>query len=739
MKTFNYNVDAHLWVSQNDFLPHLIQQLLKCRTWQEKSLVLDSYIDSQHLNVEKTLACSSLKILEQQPYRFILQTLAIINQENIVSYKSWDELKVIFDALLTVEDFYDSIGGILGYQTKMLELIESHYYKRSELQELSTIKYFQPPATDISNSDNLTTKQGIIWGLKHLDQIAEIYPVGGSGDRLDLRDPKTNDPLPVARLLFCGKSLLAGLVHDVQAKEYVYYKIFNKQVCIPIGLMTSTDKSNNEHILQICKENNWFNRPHEAFQIFKQPVVPVVSQEGQWITQSTGELYAKPNGHGAIWKTAQQAKVFEWFKNLGKSKMLIRQINNPVAGVDYGILAFTGIGCQMRKKFGFASCPRRVHASEGMNILIEKSHDLQYSYALTNVEYTEFTQKGIPDTPEHEESPYSLYPANTNILFADITAIEEQLTHTPIPGMMINMKEKVIVKSTEGLEHEVVAGRLESMMQNMADYFTYTSPSKILPGEVELDTFLTYNQRIKTISVTKRPYTEGKPLLETPEGCFYELMLNHYDLLKSYCGFFIPELGSEAEYIQNGPGFVFLFHPALGPLYSIIAQKIRNGSFTQRSELQLDISEIDIKNLSLDGSFIIKTENIMGSKNSEGVLNYNERTGKCCLHNVKVINKGIKKSSPLSSYWQNNPIREEHLYIYLQGDAEFEAHDVVFNGNLEIIVPAGHKLTVSSLNGELQYNLQKIASPTWFWNYSITDNLTIALKKLELSCLAKKP
>ena len=44
-----------------------------------------------------------------------------------------------------------------------------------------------------------------------------------------------------------------------------------------------------------------------------------------------------------------------------------------------------------------------------------------------------------------------------------------------------------------------------------------------------------------------------------------------------------------SAYLQQGPGFVFLFHPALGPLWEVIAQKLRGGHLLPRSELVLEV------------------------------------------------------------------------------------------------------------------------------------------------------
>jgi hypothetical protein len=47
-------------------------------------------------------------------------------------------------------------------------------------------------------------------------------------------------------------------------------------------------------------------------------------------------------------------------------------------------------------------------------------------------------------------------------------------------------------------------------------------------------------------------------------------------------------VGSVEEYLARGPGFLFLFHPALGPLWDVIAQKLRGGALAPGAELVLE-------------------------------------------------------------------------------------------------------------------------------------------------------
>lgn len=34
------------------------------------------------------------------------------------------------------------------------------------------------------------------------------------------------------------------------------------------------------------------------------------------------------------------------------------------------------------------------------------------------------------------------------------------------------------------------------------------------------------------------------------------------------------QVGEVLEYLEQGPGFIFLYHPALGPLWDVIGQKV---------------------------------------------------------------------------------------------------------------------------------------------------------------------
>ena len=640
-----------------------------------------------------------------------LSILAIGQGENIFREKillkdNKQKIISLLEQLIPVEEFYEPIGGIVGYQGIILSLLHE---KPNDLTDQST--YLRPKGVDITTKTDMV-HTFIREAIEKSHLVAEIYPVGGAGDRLCLMN-ESNEPLPAAILSFCGHTLLERLIRDVEAREYLIHKLTGKRIETKIGMMTSHEKRNDEYIRDNLKRRKWFGRNPDSFHLFVQPQVPVLDQEGNWLLKEPYKLVFKPGGHGAIWGEAVQYGLFSLFKETGIKKVLLRQINNPIGGTDHGLLAFLGYGLKNDKAFGFASCERAVNANEGMDVVIETKGDNHWDYVLTNIEYTEFKRKGIKDVPKNEGDHYSIFPANTNILFADIEEIERGLETCRIPGMTLNLKTKFNAIDQAGHLKEVVGGRLESTMQNIADEMSLTFPYRLSEEQqYKLKSYLTYNERIKTISVTKKSWKMGEDFLETPEGCFLDMMKNAEDLLENYCHFKLPKA------FQEEPSFVFLYHPALGPLYDVIQQKLRYGELGKGSELIVEIPEVDIERLQLKGSLIITHDC------DHPACGYQE--AKCRLNNVQVINKGL--GSPIDvNYWKN-PNRIESLHIKLEEGAMFEAENVEFKGPLEIKVPKNVKAVARNVNGKCEIHYESIHSQ-WSWKYIFDEHDRICLLK----------
>ncbi|MCB1119558.1 MAG: UTP--glucose-1-phosphate uridylyltransferase, partial [Chlamydiia bacterium] len=578
--------------------------------------------------------------------RDLIEKLASIGQLHLL-FTGVDTLpqpepafRAIMDQLKKIDSSLAPLGGIVGYHRTFLQLLHNN-------PNTTTSGNYAPPNGPDFSEASPERNEAIQWGIETLPLMAEVYPVGGAGDRLNWHDLQSGDPLPAATLPFLGHTLLEGLLRDLRARELLHSReLFN-----PVILMTSQAKNNSAWIQQILEENNWFDRPKELFFLIEQPLIPVITEEGTWSIESPLKLQLKPGGHGAIWQMMLTTGAFDWLRSHNRKKILIRQINNPIAGLDANLLAFTGYGCHHDHSFGFASCLRQVNASEGMNVCLQ--HRGQET--ITNIEYTEFTKRGIADEPLSADTPYSRFPSNTNLLFADIDHIEQLIPQNPLPGMILNLKNSV---------GTVRAGRIETTMQNIADSMLsepYT-------------TFITFNTRRKTISVAKKEYLPEQPISETPVGAYADWLANMHDLLTNHCHMTLPPLTPDATLIHSPP-FHVTYHPALGPLWSSIAQKIRGGILHKGSEIQLDIANLTLENLTLDGSLIIINRSL---------------TGTCTLRNVTITNKGPKNSN---TFWQGVQQRHEACTLIIDGDGSFTAENITLTGNQTIHVPAGKHLT----------------------------------------------
>ena len=715
-------------------LDRLLHSLQSCEAYSDKLVHLNSFPLVQNYLQQASpefLAFFQKLALESE---YVVKSIMAIGQAPIVfNVKCLQEsafplLVQLLEQLWDLEVFYRDFGGIIGYHLSVLQLIQQQQIPQT--YEMKDTHYLSPEGFHLEKHTKEAAKM-VRWGIEQTPYVGVIYPLGGAGDRLNLKDDTTGIPLPAALLPFLGRNLLDGMIRDLQAREYVYFKLFKKQTITPIAIMTSIEKENHVHILNISKTSHWFGRPSDSFYFFIQPMVPVITCEGNWSLTSPLKLALKPCGHGVLWKLAQEQGVFKWLKKRHIYQCVIRQINNPLAGIDQAILALIGLGSHHKKTFGFLSCERLLNSEEGMNVLIETKKAHTYAYQLTNIEYTDFAKRGITDTPSTPDSSFSTYPANTNLLFANLSALEKTIDACPIPGQLINMKSKVSYLNEKGEQSFVSGGRLESTMQNIADFLVDEFPRQLKSEEYleALQTFILHQSRSKTISTTKKTYKAGESPLSTPEQAYYDLLTNHYLLLEK-CGFQLPPWRDLEEYLKKGPSCVFLFHPALGPLYSIISQKIRKGNLTLESELQLEMAEVDIENLSLAGSLVIESTSPLGTLDANGILRYGEES-RCYLRNVVIDNQGIDRTLP-QTYWKNDLVRVESVRILLQEGAEFHAENLTLKGAHIFEVPAHHRMTLrKTRKGDISVKLEPIEKASWQWEYRFKSDDTIKLRKIK--------
>lgn len=612
-----------------------------------------------------------------------------------------EKVKELTHSLVRVDSFYRNIGGLIGYQDTILRLF------LAKDTPLDATKFLLPPYIDIRQKNEEVWKLAYE-GVKNLPQTAQILVLGGAGDRLNLIDSKTNEPLPVACLIFDGKTLFEGLMRDIEAQEYFYYRAFGKQISLPVVIMTSFTKNNNQHIVAMGKKNNWYGHNVHAIQIITQDQVPMVSLDGQWVTTAPFTLDMKPGGHGVIWKLAQESGSFQWLRSHGATSFIVRQVNNPLVGLDMNIASLLGYGTSHHKAFGFISIPSRPGLSEGLNILSIKPDN---TAAISNIEYTQFTELKTTRPDLFKEGAC---PANTNTLYANIAAIEDAVRKNPFPGTIVNAK--ATPEALKNASTKKIAARLECSMQNIADTFSspFTENSRKDPNS--LTTFLLLQEREKLMSVAKKAFCPPQSVTETPESCYYDWLQACRRMLKDHCGFTLPKEQTLEEYLKDGPAFTFSFNPAIGPFWNVIGQKIHGGTLFPHADLTLDLAEISCSHLTLDGSLSIKALSPIGSQEEAGTI-FSDKVGRAFLENVTIKNEGFVSRTATEALNKSTKPKEQ-CEIILEGFSEIVAKDVTITGPLYLFVPNGQRAILSATpSGEPDITFELISTPSW--TYSI--------------------
>lgn len=653
---------------------HLVH-LIPLKSYEEKSHYLTSFIDHPYLEMVKDLPAEEGYLMKLLYLMGQNHLLSLVKEEKVAWGKLIERLKVL-------DKFYQDFGGVLGYQCEVLKLLEKPPLKEDT-------EYFVPPFIDIKWQTK-EVDHYIACGIEHLPEYAELYAIGGAADRLNLIDGATKEDLPAAKLILIKWTLLEYLIRDLFAREFLYFELFSKQLFTPIAMMTSEDKNNDLHIRNICEGAHFFGRDPQKILFFRQPLVPTFNRLGEWVI-SQDDLLLKPGGHGMIWKLALQEKIIETLLSQGRSKALVRQINNPIAGVDYGQLAFLGIGFEKDYSFGFASCPRRENAKEGINVLKKIVRQEKPYFALSNIEYCDFNQ-------EIKESDKC--PANTNILFIDLKEMEKAIEKQPYPGVLLNFKQS-------GQIDEIA--RLELTMQNIADSFEDEK-------EKHQKTFIALGQREKTIAAIKKTYQKEGAFLETPEGTLLAMLKNAHELF-TLCGMQLPYNG--AENLEDIPFFI-TYHPALGPLYTIIQQKIKGGKLHAGSDLWLEIADLYMKEVEIAGSFKIETAAVMGHLEKNRLV-FSGRRAKCILEDVIIQNRGIDTHfSP--NFVTGKVHHKEQCFILLGENAEFIAKNVTLKGDFMIHVPNDTRCTAMMKGRKVEFIYEQIKCEEPLYAYSMEDN-----------------
>ena len=152
---------------------------------------------------------------------FLLLVLPALGQAHILEDAvSSGSHASLLGALARVEEAYDVLGGLAGYQRQCLRLLvreqsdscgpsagvqsvlgQTQEASSSPESTTSTPHLRIPSGLRLDASDPraaLEAKRAVMAGIRATPRVAELWPVGGCADRLGLRCPATGEPLPAA-------------------------------------------------------------------------------------------------------------------------------------------------------------------------------------------------------------------------------------------------------------------------------------------------------------------------------------------------------------------------------------------------------------------------------------------------------------------------------------------------------------------------------------------------------------
>jgi UDP-N-acetylglucosamine pyrophosphorylase len=606
---------------------------------------------------EESNFCFSLLVLLGQ-FSHVMEGFSSIQQPLSL-------LEEMSSLLVECERFYEPMGGLLGYYHQTLRLISEQ--KNGDVSdEYCSTEYSEPPFNDFRNESQIVKKR-VDRGLEELLSTAEVYTVGGAGERLGLIDPVTKESLPVANLLFLGRSMLENLFRDVEAREYFYEKTFHVPLSVPIVLMTSKEQGNDRKIESLLEQQGYFRKSKEQIKRVIQPLVPLFDLEGNFALKAPLTLLVKPGGHGVLWRLMYLRGVFDWLQVKKIQHLVIRQINNPLGGIDSALLGLVGVGSLENQLFGFASCPRMEGMAEGVNVLKERCE----KSALSNLEYTSFgaIEKKNPTFFTHQT-----FFANTNMLYANVQSMKELSQQVVAPGPIVNKKSDFSLLEKGQLVRKA-ACRLESTMQNIADYIQ-------TPCKEKLKTFLNVHDRRQLFSVTKRSFSSLQSPLETPEYCLYDWYKMTLHLMQEIGVKDLPEEQTFERFFQEGPNFLFRFHPALGPLWASMREKMRGLSFYPFAELEVELADVMIHSLKLEGSLCVRSSLPCGLKGKP------ESVPRFFCSEASFKNKGLYRPQTLKDILQGSLKHEEKVEFLLEEGSELNIQNVALEGSFSFSVPA---------------------------------------------------
>jgi len=315
-------------------------------------------------------------------------------------------------------------GGLAGYLTRARSLLADAKEGKNPFAGLKP---------SVPTGQNLTGEQGPgsssyaefeNLGMDEISKCAFCLVAGGLGERLGYPGIKIGIVAELAtRATFLEVYSRFILAFQAHARS----KTNNASLELPFAIMTSGDT--HEQTLSLLETNEFFGLQRNQVAILKQENVPALQDVNACISSTRGSIETKPHGHGDVHALLHQKGLTKQWAGEGCKWLIMFQDTNPL--VFRSLCATLGVSVKNDFTVNSFAVPRRPGEAVGGIATLE---DEKKGTKLTvNVEYNQLDPllKGISDGGDvADESGFSPYPGNVNILIFKLPAMAEILDAT---------------------------------------------------------------------------------------------------------------------------------------------------------------------------------------------------------------------------------------------------------------------------------------------------------------------
>lgn len=301
-------------------------------------------------------------------------------------------------------------------------------------------------------------------GIEEAGRTAFVLVAGGLGERLGFSGIKIALPIDTAS----GQPFIGRYVDHLLALQARSNKATGQVRRIPLAIMTSGDTDQPTRAL--LAEHNNFGLADDQLHIIKQEKVPSLRDNDGRFAQAGDDPYrieTKPHGHGDVHALLHSSGLAERWHKDGYRWLAFFQDTNGL--VFHALSAALGVSAAQAYEVNSLVVPRRAGEAAGGIVRLEGE-----DRALTiNVEYNQLDPllraTTNPDGDVPDESGYSPFPGNTNVLVMALGPYVDTLARTR-GGIPEFVNPKYANEAKDAFKKPT---RLECMMQ---DYPKLLSP-----------------------------------------------------------------------------------------------------------------------------------------------------------------------------------------------------------------------------------------------------------------------